>query len=86
MIFSDRHLTRSYKVAVKRMGEKIIVDRFSSSYKRLTNYLTPKQSLSAGHPVVSPSGEKTTVETHMMPIFDSNYFLTGLDMRQNLLS
>lgn len=60
MICSDRHLTRSYKVAVKRMGEKIIADRFSSSYKRLTNYLTPKQSLSAGHPVVSPSAEKNS--------------------------
>lgn len=39
------------------MGIKMIADRLSSSYKGLTNYLTPKQSLSTGHPVVSPSGE-----------------------------
>lgn len=74
MILSDRRLTRSYKVAVKRMGIKIIADRFSSSYKGLTNYLTPKQSLSAGHPVVSPPGGETKT-THMMLTFDSTHFL-----------
>lgn len=52
------HLTCSYKVAVERMGKKMIVDRFGSSYKGLTDYLTPKQALTAGHPVVSPSTGK----------------------------
>lgn len=51
-------VTCSYKVAVERMGIEIIADRFGSSYKGLTDYLTPKQTLSAGHPVVCPSGEK----------------------------
>lgn len=47
------------------MGVKMIADRFSSSYKGLTNYLAPKESLSSGHPVVSPPGGKTgTIQTH----------------------
>lgn len=56
------HLTCSYKVAVERMGVEIIVDRFGCSYKGLTDYLTPKQTLGAGHPVVRPSREKWTNE------------------------
>lgn len=52
------HLTCSYKVAVDRMGIKTIIHRFGSSYKGLTNYLSAKQALAAGHPVVSPSEEK----------------------------
>ncbi len=52
------HLTCSYKVAVERMGIEIITDRFGSSYEGLADYLTPKQTLTAGHPVVRPSGEK----------------------------
>lgn len=63
MIFSACHFTCSYKVAVKRMCVKMIADRFSSSYKSLTNYLTPKQSLSAGHPVVRPSGKDKNKRT-----------------------
>lgn len=53
------HLTCSYKVAVERVGIEVIADRFGSSYEGLTDYLTPKQTLTARHPVVCPSaGEK----------------------------
>lgn len=52
------YFTCSYKVAVERMGIKSVADRFGSSYKGLSDYLTPKQALSPGHPVVSPSMEK----------------------------
>lgn len=52
------HFTCSYKVAVERMGMKSVADRFGSSYKGLSDYLTPKQALSPGHPVVSPSMEE----------------------------
>lgn len=52
------HLTCLYKVAVERMGIEIIADRFGSSNKGLTDYLTPKQTLTAGHPVVPSSGGK----------------------------
>lgn len=50
------HLTCSYEVAVERVGVEVIADRFGSSYEGLTNYLTPKQTLTARHPVVCPSG------------------------------
>lgn len=55
------HLTCSYEVAVKRVCKKIVADRLGCSHQGLTHNLTPKQALSAGHPVVSSSGENTNI-------------------------
>lgn len=50
------HLTCSYKVAMKRMGIEVFADRFGCCHKGLTDYLTPKQTLGVGYPVMRPSG------------------------------
>lgn len=51
---SSARLTSSDKVAVQGVGVQAVADRLGSSHQGLTNYLTSKQTLSAGHPVVRP--------------------------------
>lgn len=40
------------------MGEEIVADGFGGGHEGLAHDLAPKQTLTAGHPVVRPSGEQ----------------------------
>lgn len=51
---SSAHLTCSDKVAVQGVGVQAVAHRLGRSHQGLANYLTSKQTLSAGHPVVGP--------------------------------
>ena len=49
-------LTCSYKVTVKGVSKQMLSDRLCSSHQSLSNYLTPKETLTARYPVMLASG------------------------------